>query len=188
MSGQTKKWYVVKAIAGKEKKAKEYIDNEIARLELAEFVSNVLIPTEKVYSVRNGKKVSKDRTLFPGYIFVEAALEGGSSKHKEGEIIHIIRNIPNVLDFITEKSGKPIPMKDVDVERMLGRVDASMGNGEELLEPFIVGETIKIIDGPFVNFTGVIEELNEEKKKLKVIVKILGRKTPVELSFMQVEK
>ncbi len=188
MSGQTKKWYVVKAIAGKEKKAKEYIDNEIARLELTEFVSNVLIPTEKVYSVRNGKKVSKDRTLFPGYIFVEAALEAGSSKHKEGEIIHIIRNIPNVLDFITEKSGKPIPMKDVDVERMLGRVDASMGNGEELLEPFIVGETIKIIDGPFVNFTGVIEELNEEKKKLKVIVKILGRKTPVELSFMQVEK
>lgn len=188
MSGHNKKWYVVKAIAGKERKAKEYIDNEVNRLGLTDFVSNVLIPIEKVYSVRNGKKVSKDRTLFPGYIFVEAALEGSSTTHKEGEVIHIIRNIPNVLDFITEKNGKPIPMQEKEVERMLGRVDATMGNSEELLEPYIVGENVKIIDGPFKNFDGVIVELNEEKKKLTVEVKIFGRKTPVELSFMQVEK
>ncbi len=187
MSELTKKWYVVKAIAGKEKKAKEYIDNEINRLGLTELVPNVLIPTEKVYSVRNGKKVSKERTLFPGYIFVEAALKDKASG-KEGEIIHIIRNIPNVLDFITEKGGKPIPMQQKDVERMLGKVDEVMTMGEELSEPFIIGENVKIVDGPFKNFEGTIEELNVEKRKLKVIVKIFGRKTPVELSFVQVEK
>lgn len=187
MSELTKKWYVVKAIAGKEKKAKEYIDNEINRLGLTELVPNVLIPTEKVYSVRNGKKVSKERTLFPGYIFVEAALKDKTSG-KEGEIIHIIRNIPNVLDFITEKGGKPIPMQQKDVERMLGKVDEVMTMGEELSEPFIIGENVKIVDGPFKNFEGTIEELNLEKRKLKVIVKIFGRKTPVELSFVQVEK
>ncbi|MBQ9312749.1 MAG: transcription termination/antitermination factor NusG [Bacteroidales bacterium] len=189
MSGQVKKWYVVKTIAGKERKAKEYIDNEVGRMGLTDFVSNVLIPTEKVYSFRNGKKVSKDKTLFPGYIFVEAALESHSkNSNKEGEIIHIIRNIPNVLDFVTEKDGKPIPMQPSEVERMLGKVDESMGNNEELLEPFVIGEEIKIIEGPFKNFTGIIEELNDEKKKLKVVVKIFGRKTPVELSFIQVEK
>lgn len=187
MSELTKKWYVVKAIAGKEKKAKEYIDNEINRLGLTELVPNVLIPTEKVYSVRNGKKVSKERTLFPGYIFVEAALKDKTSG-KEWEIIHIIRNIPNVLDFITEKGGKPIPMQQKDVERMLGKVDEVMTMGEELSEPFIIGENVKIVDGPFKNFEGTIEELNLEKRKLKVIVKIFGRKTPVELSFVQVEK
>lgn len=187
MSELTKKWYVVKAIAGKEKKAKEYIDNEINRLGLTELVPNVLIPTEKVYSVRNGKKVSKERTLFPGYIFVEAALKD-KTFGKEGEIIHIIRNIPNVLDFITEKGGKPIPMQQKDVERMLGKVDEVMTMGEELSEPFIIGENVKIVDGPFKNFEGTIEELNLEKRKLKVIVKIFGRKTPVELSFVQVEK
>ncbi|MDY6394386.1 MAG: transcription termination/antitermination protein NusG [Bacteroidales bacterium] len=188
MGELTKKWYVVKAIAGKERKAKEYIDNEIRCLGLTEVVPNVLIPMEKVYSVRNGKKVSKERTLFPGYIFVEAALEGNVSGHREGEIIHIIRNIPNVLDFIAEKDGKPIPMQPKEVERMLGKVDDAMTTGEELSEPFIVGENVKIVDGPFKNFEGTIEELNLEKKKLKVIVKIFGRKTPVELSFVQVEK
>lgn len=187
MSELTKKWYVVKAIAGKEKKAKEYIDNEINHLGLTDLVPNVLIPTEKVYSVRNGKKVSKERTLFPGYIFVEAALTDKTSG-KEGEIIHIIRNIPNVLDFISEKDGKPIPMQQKDVERMLGKVDEVMTMGEELSEPFIIGENVKIVDGPFKNFEGTIEELNVEKRKLKVIVKIFGRKTPVELSFVQVEK
>ncbi len=180
MGEQKKRWYVVKAIAGKEKKAKEYIDNEINRQNLNDFVGNVLIPVEKVYSVRNGKKVSKERTLFPGYIFVEAKLEG--------EVIHIIRNIPNVLDFISEKGGKPIPMLDSEVKRILKTIDQSIGSTEASEEVFIIGETVKIIDGPFKNFDGTIEEINSEKQKLKVIVKIFGRKTPVELSTYQVEK
>ncbi|MBO6118142.1 MAG: transcription termination/antitermination factor NusG [Bacteroidales bacterium] len=180
MSEHSKKWYVVKAIAGKEKKAKEYIENEINRLGFNDLVPNVLIPVEKVYSVRNGKRTSKERTLFPGYIFVEAKLEG--------EIAHIIKNIPNVLDFLTEKDGTPIPMLESEVKRILKTVDSNVDTTEMSEESFIVGETVKIIDGPFKNFDGVIEEVNNDKQKLKVIVKIFGRKTPVELSNYQVEK
>ena len=166
MGEQSKKWYVVKAISGKEKKAKEYIENEVAHSGLSEFVSRVLIPTEKVFSVRNGKRVSKDRTLFPGYVLIEASLEG--------EVAHVIKNVPNVIDFLSEKDGKPVPLQDFEVKRILGRVDEMMDNDEELLEPFIVGETVKIIDGPFNNFSGVIDEINLDKKKLTVTVKIFS--------------
>lgn len=180
MSDRSKKWYVVRAIAGKEKKAKEYIENEISRLALQEFVSQVLIPTEKVYSVRNGKRISKDRSLFPGYVLIEANLVG--------EITHIIKSIPNVINFISEKNGSPVPLQDSEVNRILGKMDDLYGQSEELTDPFIIGESVKIVDGPFSNFSGTIEEINEEKRKLKVTVKIFGRKTPVELSFIQVEK
>lgn len=175
-----KRWYVVKAIAGKEKKAKEYIENEVAHSGFENYVSQVLIPTEKVFSVRNGKRVSKDRTLFPGYVLIEAALEG--------EIMHAIRNVPNVIGFLTQKDGTPVPLQEDEVKRILGQVDELIDSEEELMEPFILGETVKIIDGPFNSFSGVIDEINLEKKKLMVIVKIFGRRTPVELSFVQVIK
>lgn len=175
-----KKWYVVKAVAGKEKKAKEYIENEVAHSGFENYVSQVLIPTEKVFSVRNGKRVSKDRTLFPGYVLIEAFLEG--------EIMHAIRNVPNVIGFLTQKDGAPVPLQEEEVKRILGQVDEMIDNDEELMEPFILGETVKIIDGPFNSFSGVIDEINFEKKKLMVIVKIFGRRTPVELSFVQVIK
>ena len=180
MSDQSKKWYVVRATAGKEKKAKEYIENEISRLALQEFVSQVLIPTEKVYSVRNGKRISKDRSLFPGYVLIEANLVG--------EIAHIIKSIPNVINFISEKNGSPVPLQESEINRILGKMDDLYGQSEELTDPFIIGESVKIVDGPFSNFSGTIEEINDEKRKLKVTVKIFGRKTPVELSFIQVEK
>jgi transcriptional antiterminator NusG len=175
-----KKWYVVKAIAGKEKKAKEYIETEVAHSGFENYVSQVLIPTEKVFSVRNGKRVSKDRTLFPGYVFMEAFLEG--------EVMHAIKNVPNVIGFLTQKDGTPVPLQDDEVKHILGQVDEMIDNDEELMEPFILGETVKIIDGPFNSFSGVIDEINFEKKKLMVIVKIFGRRTPVELSFIQVIK
>lgn len=175
-----KRWYVVKAIAGKEKKAKEYIENEVAHSGFEQYVSQVLIPTEKVFSVRNGKRVSKDRTLFPGYVLIEAALEG--------EVMHAIRNVPNVIGFLTQKDGTPVPLQEDEVKRILGQVDELIDSEEELMEPFILGETVKIIDGPFNSFSGVIDEINLEKKKLMVIVKIFGRRTPVELSFVQVIK
>ena len=174
------KWYVVKSIAGKEKKAKEYIENEVAHSGFEKYVSRVLIPTEKVFSVRNGKRVSKDRTLFPGYVLIEATLEG--------EVIHAIRNVPNVIGFLTQKDGTPVPLQEDEVKRILGQVDEMIDSEEELMEPFILGETVKIIDGPFNSFSGVIDEINLEKKKLMVIVKIFGRRTPVELSFVQVIK
>jgi len=179
MGEQVKKWYVVRAVSGKEKKVKEYIESEINRLGLQDFLSQVLIPTEKVYQVRKGKKISKERNYFPGYVLVEAALVG--------ELTHIIRNIPNVLGFLGT-GNEPSPMRASEVKRILGKVDELAEQSEGINVPFIVGETVKVVDGPFNSFSGVIEEINEEKKKLKVMVKIFGRKTPLELTFMQVEK
>lgn len=179
MSEQAKKWYVVRAISGSEKKVKAYIDSEIDRLNLKDFISNVLIPYEKVYQVRNGKKISKERNLYPGYILMEAALVG--------EIVHTIRSVPGVIGFLGTK-GEPNPLRPSEVKRILGKVDELAEQGEEVNIPYIVGESVKVIDGPFNSFSGIIEEINEEKKKLKVMVKIFGRKTPLELGFMQVEK
>jgi len=180
MSENLKKWYVLRAIGGKEKKVKEYIDNEVARLHLEEFVTQVLIPTEKVYQIRSGKKISKERIFFPGYVLVEAVLAG--------EVPHFLKNIPNVIGFLGSQTGEPVPLRKAEINRILGKVDELNASDEELNIPFFVGESVKVIDGPFNSFTGIIEEVNEEKKKLKVMVKIFGRKTPLELSFMQVEK
>lgn len=181
MAETEKKWYVLRAIGGKEKKVKEYIESEISRLNLQDYVSQVLIPTEKVYQIRAGKKISKERNFFPGYILVEAVLAG--------EVAHVLSNVPNVIGFLGEEhGGAPVPLRPAEVNRILGRVDELANSDEEINVPFFVGETVKVIDGPFNSFSGVIEEVNEEKKKLKVMVKIFGRKTPLELSFMQVEK
>jgi transcriptional antiterminator NusG len=181
MSEIVKKWYVLRTIGGKEKKVKEYIESEISNAGLQEYISQVLIPTEKVYQIRNGKKVSKERNFFPGYILIEAALVG--------EIPHMLKNITNVIGFLGDiKGGDPVPMRQSEVNRILGRVDEMAENDEEINIPYVVGETVKVTDGPFNGFNGIIEEINEEKKKLKVMVKIFGRKTPLELSFMQVEK
>ena len=181
MSEISKKWYVLRAIGGKEKKVKEYIDNEIAIGDIKGYVDQVLIPTEKVYQIRNGKKISKERNFFPGYILIEAALVG--------EVAHTLRNFPNVIGFLGDtKGGDPVPMRQSEVNRILGRVDELAETDEELNIPYVVGETVKVVDGPFNGFNGTIENINEEKKKLEVMVKIFGRKTPLELSFMQVEK
>jgi transcription termination/antitermination protein NusG len=179
MSDELKKWYVLRAITGNEKKVKQYIESEVNRLGLKDYVSQILIPTEKVYQIRKGKKISKERNFFPGYVLVEAVLTG--------EVPHVLRNVPGVLGFLGSK-GEPEPLRMTEVNRILGRVDEMSEKGEELNIPFIVGETVTVIDGPFNSFSGVIEEINEEKKRLKVMVKIFGRKTPLELSFMQVEK
>ena len=180
MAEITKKWYVVRAISGQEKKIKSYIEAEVRRNRLDDFVSQILIPTEKIYQIRKGKKVSKEKSLFPGYILVEAALIG--------ELPHIIDNVPGVIGWLGSKGGSPVPLSQSEVNRILGKVDEMADRDEEVNIPFIIGESVKVIDGPFNNFSGVIEEINEEKKKLKVTVKIFGRKTPVELSYMQVEK
>ena len=179
MDQQSKKWYVVRAISGKEKKAKEYIESEMAKRGWSNDVPTVLIPTEQVVAIRNGKKVIKERNFFPGYVIIEADLRD--------EIIPVIQNLPNVLDFLREREGKPIPMRQAEVNRILGKMDENV-DGSEMMDRFIVGENVKVIDGPFNSFVGVVEEVNEDKKKLKVTVKIFGRKTPLELSFSQVEK
>ena len=181
MSENVKKWYVLRTVGGKEKKVKEYVENEIANAGLQEYISQVLIPTEKVYQIRNGKKIAKERNILPGYVMIEAALVG--------EIPHMLKNITNVIGFLGDtKGGEPVPMRMSEVNRILGRVDELAEAGAEVNIPYVVGETVKVTDGPFNGFNGIIEEINEEKKKLKVMVKIFGRKTPLELSFMQVEK
>lgn len=176
----TKKWYVVRAISGKEKKIKQYIESEISRLNLTDFVSQVLIPTEKIYLIKDGKKISKERNYFPGYILIEA--------HLVGEVPHVISNINGVINFLGPKGEAPSPLRQSEVNRILGKVDELSETQESIVIPFVVGENVKVVDGPFNSFSGTIEEINEEKKKLKVMVKIFGRKTPLELSYMQVEK
>jgi len=177
-----KKWYVVRAVSGQENKIKSYIESEISRLELGDYVDQVLVPTEKVIQIRNGKKVHKEKVYFPGYIMIQANLSG--------EIPHIIKGITNVIGFLGEtKGGDPVPLRQSEVNRMLGKVDElSVEADTNVAIPFTKGETVKVIDGPFNGFDGTIENINEEKRKLEVMVKIFGRKTPLELSYMQVEK
>lgn len=176
-----KKWYVVRAVSGQENKVKAYIETEINRLGMGDHVSQVLVPTEKVVQVRDGKKITKDRVYFPGYVMMEANLVG--------EIPHIIKSITGVIGFLGEvKGGDPVPLRISEVNRMLGKVDELSVKTDGQAIPFNIGETIKVIDGPFNGFNGTVEKINEDKRKLEVMVKIFGRKTPLELSFMQVEK
>lgn len=176
-----KKWYVMRVISGKERKTKEYIDNEISRSGWNEIITQVLVPMEKIYKVKNGKKVIKERTFFPGYVLMEA-----DENKVNSDIFGAIKNVSGVIGFLG--GTKPQALRKPEVNRILGKVDEMAEAGETINEPFLVGENVKITDGPFNDFIGLIEEVNEEKKKLKVTVKIFGRKTPVELAFAQVEK
>lgn len=176
-----KKWYVIRAVSGQENKVKHYIETEIARLGYSDYVEEVLVPTEKVPQVRNGKKINKEKVFFPGYVMVKADLAG--------EVVHIIKSISGVMGFLGEtKGGDPIPLRKSEVNRLLGTVDELSEKIETVIIPYEIGETVKVIDGPFNGFNGVIEKINEEKRKLEVMVKIFGRKTPLDLSYMQVEK
>jgi transcriptional antiterminator NusG len=181
MGEEDRKWYVLRVISGKERKLKEYIDMEISRSGWDQVITQVLVPTEKVYKIKNGKRVIQERNFYPGYIMIEAIPAGLS-----GEMISTIRNMTGVIHFLGKET--PIPLRKSEVNRILGKVDEMQEEGTAMNEPFILGEIVKIIDGPFNDFLGNIEEIHEEKKKLKVNVKIFGRKTPVELNFMQVEK
>jgi transcription termination/antitermination protein NusG len=176
----SKKWYVVRAISGQEKKVKQYIEVEITRLKLGDHVSQVLIPMEKVIQIRNGKKTTKERSFYPGYVLIEANLAG--------EVAHIIKNITGVIGFLGEtKGGNPVPMRISEVNRILGKVDELVESEGTVSANYTVGESVKVINGPFNGFNGVIEEVMDDKRKIKVTVKIFGRKTPVELNFGEVE-
>jgi transcriptional antiterminator NusG len=174
-------WYVLRVMGGKERKTVEFLEKEIDRLGMRDFVSQILVPTEKVYQIRNGKKVSKEKNFFPGYVLVEANLIG--------EVPHALKNVTNVLGFLgATKGGVPVPMRQSEINRILGKVDDMALADEQVNIPFVVGENVKVIDGPFNSFNAEIEAIDEQKKKLQLMVKIFGRKTPLELNFMQVEK
>ena len=177
-----KKWYVIRVVTGQEVKIKDYIMTEVSRVSLDKQIEEMLVPTEKVVQIRKGKKISKEKTYFPGYIMIKANLAG--------EVPHVIKSVTNVIGFLGEtKGGDPIPLRQSEVNRMLGKVDElALQEESDIIIPFIHGESVKVIDGPFNGFDGTIEKINEEKRKLEVMVKIFGRKTPLELSYMQVEK
>ena len=170
------KWYMVRAVSGQERKAKEYLDNEIVQENFSEQIPQVLIPSEKIFEIRNGKKKSRDRNMFPGYIMVQADLSNG-------EVVHLIKNIPGIIGFLGHSAGNastpPVALRQGEVDRILGKVEEIDEFDEQLDTPYIVGETVKVMDGPFSGFTGTIEEVFEERRKLNVMVKIFGRNTPV---------
>ncbi|HHG84352.1 MAG TPA: transcription termination/antitermination factor NusG [Bacteroidetes bacterium] len=177
----SKQWFVVRAISGQEKKVKAYMESEIERLKLEDFVSQVLIPTEKVFEMRSGKKKIRERSFLPGYVLIEATLDG--------EVMQAIRDVPGVIGFLgTERGQKPVPLRSSEINKILGKVDEMNEMGEIPEEPFVLGEPVKVMAGPFNGFSGSVEEIYEDKKKLKVMVKIFGRNTPVELNYYQVEK
>jgi transcription termination/antitermination protein NusG len=180
MSEETK-WYSLRVISGKERAIKERIEKEIKIEGWETFVPSVIVPTEKVYKIRNGKKVIQERNIMPGYILIEAL----PSKIK-GDVVTQISNVPNVIHFLGKND--PIPMQTHEAKRILGVVDDTQNTSEQLVEPFLVGESVKINEGAFADFVGEVLAIDDEKKRLKVVVKIFGRGTEMELSYMQVEK
>ena len=179
MAETKRNWYVLRAVSGKEAKVKEYIEAELKHNELlSKYVFQVFIPTEKHATLRNGKRVVKEKIALPGYVLIEAELKGDTA--------HTLRFMPNVLGFLGGLDH-PTPVKQSDINRMFGSAEESE-IVDEVAIPYIVNDTVKVTDGPFSGFTGVIEEVNAEKRKLTVMVKIFGRKTPLELGFMQVAK
>ena len=174
------KWYVLRAVSGKEAKVKEYLEALMKNdATLAANVGQILLPTEKYAQLRNGKRVVKEKLFLPGYVLVEANLQG--------EIAHTLRFMPNVLGFLGGLDN-PTPVRQSDINRILGTAEETVIKSEEASVPYMVDEAVKVTDGPFSGFSGIIEEMNTEKRKLKVMVKIFGRKTPLELGYNQVEK
>jgi transcriptional antiterminator NusG len=175
------KWYVIRVVSGKERKVKEYLDKEVKINNWTNSVVQILCPVEKVFKVLNGKKVLREKTLFPGYILLEA-----NDGKLTDDIIHTVKNVTGVIHFLGK--DHPTALRKAEVNKMFGKMDEVSEQGISYAEPYIIGETVKIVDGPFNDFNGTVEEINQEKKKLKVVVKIFGRATPVELNYMQVEK
>ncbi len=175
------KWYVIRVISGKERKVKEYLDKEVKINNWTNSVVQILCPVEKVFKVVSGKKVLREKTLFPGYILLEA-----NDGKLTDDIIHAVKNVTGVIHFLGKEH--PTALRKSEVNKMFGKMDEVSEQGISYAEPYIIGETVKIVDGPFNDFNGTVEEINQEKKKLKVVVKIFGRATPVELNYMQVEK
>lgn len=179
-------WYVIRAVSGQEKKIKSYLDNEIVRQKLDEVIPQVLIPSEKVYEMRNGKKRVREKSFFPGYIMISADLSNNRA-------LDMILNMPGVLGFLGNvqvgtTTKIPVPLRPSEVSRMLGRIEEETQEVTVQTVAYLKGENVKVVDGPFGGFIGTVEEVFDDRKKLNVVVKIFGRNTPVELSYAQVEK
>ncbi len=170
-------WYSLRVISGKEKKIRDTILLEVKRRGLEDLIQEVLVPTENIVEMRDGKKRVKNKVFFPGYVLVKMELDN--------ETRYLMENITGVMSFVGPK-GSPQPLKPEEVNRILGVVEGSAGH-ESMAHPFKVGDAVKVVDGPFMEFSGFVQEVNDEKQKLKVSVSIFGRPTPIELDYLQVE-
>ena len=173
-----KKWYAVRTITGHEKRVKNYLDTEIVELGITHKIEQVLIPEEKVFEVKGGKKKIKYKNFFPGYVLVQADLDK--------EVVYLLNHAPSVLKMVGDKNDA-IALRDDEVKRIIGRINDS-DEKEKIDMQFEKGDLIKVVNGPFVSFNGTINEINLERMKVKVMVSIFGRKTPIELDFTQIEK
>lgn len=174
----TLNWYVLRTFSGHEKKVRRYLEREIERLELEDQIREIMIPTETVFEMRGGKKKTKEKTLYPGYIILHAVMDN--------ELQHVITGLPSVIGFVGS-GNEPQPLRQEEVQRMLGKVDEAAEAGERPEIPFKAGDPVKVVDGPFSSFNGFVQEVYPEKMKVKVMVSIFGRKTPLELDYLQVE-
>jgi len=172
------KWYAVRTVAGKEVSAKENIEREVEMNSLGKWINEVILPREKHFKLKNGKKVKREKNTFPGYLFIEATLVG--------EVERTVKNTKNVVGFTGDRANKPIPITQAEIDRIIGKIETQEETLEEI--PFITGEQVVVVDGPFNNFNGEVSKVNEDKKQLEVIVKIFGRETPVKLNYLQVDK
>ncbi len=170
-------WYSLRVISGKEKKTRETLLYEAEEAGLQDQIGEILVPSENVVEMRDGKKRVRNKVFFPGYILVNLSLTR--------EVRFVVENAPGVISFVGPK-GEPVPLRDDEISRILGEVSGKEGR-EVMAHKYNVGDAIKVIDGPFMDFTGFVEEVNEDKQKVKVTVSIFGRPTPVELDFLQVE-
>lgn len=172
------RWYAVRTVAGKEQSAKENIEREVKMNNLDKWVNQVILPREKKYKLKKGKKIKREKNTFPGYLFVELSLVG--------EVERTIKNTKNVVGFTGDRSHNPIPVKQKEIDRIVGKIEKQEEKLEEI--PFIKGEKVTVVDGPFNNFEGEVSNVDEDKRELTVIVKIFGRENPVKLSYLQVDK
>ena len=172
-----KKWYVVHTYSGQESRVKSHLEMAVEKSELVKYFGEILMPTREVVTVTKGKKVSRDRKNFPSYIIVEMEMNK--------ETMHFVTDVPGVTHFVGV--GKPQPLRPAEVERILGSTSTEVQETGETEIPYMSGDSVRIKDGPFKDFDGIVEEVNPEKGKIKVLVSVFGRSTPVELDFIQVE-
>ena len=173
------KWYVLRVISGQEKKVKSYLETEIERSKLVEFIPQVLIPSEKVYEMRNGKKRVRERNFFPGYVLVEMVMDD--------DTWHLVKHTNKVTGFVGGAKNRPAPISEAEVMKIVNQMQEGTDKPRHKVE-FVVGEYIRVKEGPFTDFNGSVEDVNYEKSKVRVSVTIFGRSTPVELEFSQIEK
>jgi transcriptional antiterminator NusG len=175
-----KKWFALRVFSGKEEKVKSRIEHEVEQGNIEEKIGNIIIPSENIIEMKNGKKRVKNKVFFPGYMLIEMVLDNQTK--------HVVVNTPGVVNFVGPRN-EPVPLRASEVRSIIGKIEKSRETEVKgkITVPFKVGDAIKVVDGPFNDFTGFVEEINDEKNKVKVNISIFGRQTPVELDFLQVE-